>query len=359
MQATFRTGAVAVACALALGSTVSPAAAQSVVDRSPNLSGGWVAAPGVIQFNFLHRFTSSDAPQRKVTSSPSFHLGVGLPAGVMLGTKYATHSTVAPALPNEWEFFGRWAALTEAGGSPVDVAIEGGYNLGAESVDGELNVARRIGPLRVLAAARAMTNAYAGETVRYAVGGGASLRLLDGLALAGDVASLLDRQEGERVAWGAAVQIAIPYTPHSLSLQVTNVNTATIEGTSVGTGQVRWGFEFTIPVTLRRYLPRSEPEPPVAGAETDVSAFAAADTVVVAMEQLAYSRGRIEISPGTTVVWTNEDPVIHTVTADDGSWDSGEVEPGRSWSRTFDDPGEYPYHCTPHPFMTATVVVTR
>ncbi len=50
---------------------------------------------------------------------------------------------------------------------------------------------------------------------------------------------------------------------------------------------------------------------------------------------------------------------MHTVTADDGSWDSGDVQPGATWRRTFDRPGTYPYHCTPHPFMQAVVVVEQ
>jgi len=43
--------------------------AQGTVDRSANLSGEWVGLPGTVYFNFVHRFTSSDAPERKVTNS--------------------------------------------------------------------------------------------------------------------------------------------------------------------------------------------------------------------------------------------------------------------------------------------------
>jgi len=44
------------------------AGAQTVLDRTPNLSGGWVGASGVLHFNFLHRFSISSAPEREVTS---------------------------------------------------------------------------------------------------------------------------------------------------------------------------------------------------------------------------------------------------------------------------------------------------
>jgi plastocyanin len=57
------------------------------------------------------------------------------------------------------------------------------------------------------------------------------------------------------------------------------------------------------------------------------------------------------------VRWINEDQVEHSVTADSAAFDSGLIEPGRSYERVFDRPGEYAYHCTPHPFMTARVIV--
>jgi plastocyanin len=72
-----------------------------------------------------------------------------------------------------------------------------------------------------------------------------------------------------------------------------------------------------------------------------------------------FGQKRLEISAGTTVTWTNNDPLVHTVTADDKSWDSGPIEPGQSWSHTFAQAGEFAYHCTPHPFMKAVVVVRQ
>ena len=47
----------------------------------------------------------------------------------------------------------------------------------------------------------------------------------------------------------------------------------------------------------------------------------------------------------------------HSVTADDGSFDSGLIDSGRTFERVFDRAGSYAYHCTPHPFMTARVIV--
>ncbi len=202
-----------------------------------------------------------------------------------------------------------------------------------------------------MAIGRLLSNGYDSDTTRYAVGGGATIRLNRWFALAGDVSTLLDRRANEDPAWGAGLQIAIPYSPHTLSLQVTNTNTATLQGVSRGINRVRGGFEFTIPFTLGRYFGKRAPR--VAGGTPEVAAGA----MRAEIKGIAFVQKRIEISAGTTVQWTNNDPLVHTVTADDGSWDSGPIEPGRSWSHTFAQAGEFAFHCTPHPFMKAVVVV--
>ena len=60
---------------------------------------------------------------------------------------------------------------------------------------------------------------------------------------------------------------------------------------------------------------------------------------------------------GTRVRWVNGDQVQHSVTADGGGFDSGLIDPGRTYERVFDRPGECAYRCAPHPFMTARVIV--
>lgn len=70
------------------------------------------------------------------------------------------------------------------------------------------------------------------------------------------------------------------------------------------------------------------------------------------------------------VVWTNEDTTAHTVTTDtayndptSGEFDSmatiGLVLPQQKYEFVFTEPGEYPYHCEPHPWMTGKVTVER
>jgi len=316
------------------------AAAQSVLERTPNLSGGWLGSTGTLQFNFLHRFSVSDPPARKVTNTPTFLLSYRLPFPLVIGANYSTSSDVAPAFPNEWEAFARYARF---GG-----AVQLGYNQAARSADAEVTVGRTLGPVRVLAVGRFLSNGYGRDTTRYAIGGGGTLRLRRGIALAGDFATLLDRRPGEKAAWGAALQLAIPYSPHTFSLQVSNTTTGTLQGASRGLDKVRGGFEFTIPFTLSRYFGKRAAASATAGRPAGAT---------VEMRQMAFGPQRVEITPGTTVEWTNRDQLVHTVTATDGSWDSGEIAPDATWRRTFDQPGTYTFHCTPHPFMTGVIVV--
>lgn len=342
----------------------SPASAQSLLDRSPNLWGNWTARPGSIQFNFVHRFTRSSAPERKLSNFPTFAAGIGLTPRLTAGFHYASNSTLTPRFPNEWEFFGRFAALVESEGAPLDVGGQIAYNLSSEGVDGELSVGKRLGRLRLIAVGRVLADPFERSNPQFAVGGGGTLRLSRYFALAGDAVALRnhDPSRDESVAWSAGVHIEIPGTPHTLSLQAANVNTATLQGSSRGESQVRYGFEFTIPITLARFSggqdaagdTAADNAPPV----TPSAVLApGGEEVQTAMRRMAFAAERIEIAVGTTVTWTNDDPVAHTVTADDGSFNSGLLNNGQSWSYTFDEPGEFPFTCIPHPFMNGVVVV--
>ncbi|HSR50215.1 MAG TPA: cytochrome P460 family protein [Acidobacteriota bacterium] len=79
----------------------------------------------------------------------------------------------------------------------------------------------------------------------------------------------------------------------------------------------------------------------------------------VRMNMLAYSPQTLTVKVGTTVTWINEDPFPHTATADDGSFDTGTIASKQRASVTFNDPGTFPYTCTPHPFMKGTIKVVE
>lgn len=91
-------------------------------------------------------------------------------------------------------------------------------------------------------------------------------------------------------------------------------------------------------------------------APTAEEAMVAENEVVI--ENFAFAPATLTVSAGTTVTFTNKDLASHTATADDGtSFDTGLIGQNESATVTFDTPGTYAYHCTPHPTMKGTIVV--
>jgi plastocyanin len=75
------------------------------------------------------------------------------------------------------------------------------------------------------------------------------------------------------------------------------------------------------------------------------------------VENFNFTPADITVAPGTTITWTNNDDVEHTVTAPDNGFSSKALETGDSYSFTFTQPGTYTYFCAIHPFMTGRVTV--
>ena len=72
-----------------------------------------------------------------------------------------------------------------------------------------------------------------------------------------------------------------------------------------------------------------------------------------------YAPAELSVKVGITVVWNNTGAVAHTVTADDGqAFDSGTIDPKATFTFTPKAAGTFAYHCTFHPWMKATLVVT-
>jgi plastocyanin len=84
----------------------------------------------------------------------------------------------------------------------------------------------------------------------------------------------------------------------------------------------------------------------------------AGEAVTATIEGFAFLPGDLEVAAGTTVTWTNNDSAPHTVTATDGSFQSGTLEQGDTFSYTFETAGEFSYFCEFHANMTATVTVS-
>ena len=71
----------------------------------------------------------------------------------------------------------------------------------------------------------------------------------------------------------------------------------------------------------------------------------------------AFQPVRISIPVGTTLTWSNQGAVIHTATAADGSFDTGDIPAGASASVTFNSAASITYNCSPHPWMIGQIVV--
>lgn len=77
----------------------------------------------------------------------------------------------------------------------------------------------------------------------------------------------------------------------------------------------------------------------------------------VEIKDFAFNPNSLTVKVGDTVTWTNKDVPGHSATADDNSFDTGVLGTNESGAATFDKAGTYTYHCTPHSYMKATVVV--
>ena len=92
---------------------------------------------------------------------------------------------------------------------------------------------------------------------------------------------------------------------------------------------------------------------------TSGKAVIASRSTNITIRDYSFLPATLTIKKGTTVTWTNDDIAKHTVTGDQGGPSSSFFGKGQSYSYTFDTPGTYPYHCEPHPYMTAAIIVTE
>jgi plastocyanin len=80
--------------------------------------------------------------------------------------------------------------------------------------------------------------------------------------------------------------------------------------------------------------------------------------IEVKIDNFSFGPMTMTVAPGTTVTWTNNDDVPHTVVSDDKTtFRSKALDTGDKFSYTFNKPGKYSYFCSVHPKMTAEVVV--
>jgi plastocyanin len=90
--------------------------------------------------------------------------------------------------------------------------------------------------------------------------------------------------------------------------------------------------------------------------------FAQQSTKITVIDN-SFSPKETRIAAGGTVSWMNTGSMVHTVTFEDGNFDSGNLNPGLSTSHTFTTPGTYRYYCRYHGApggsgMSGTIIVT-
>lgn len=103
----------------------------------------------------------------------------------------------------------------------------------------------------------------------------------------------------------------------------------------------------------------SQPPPPPSGGESGPQTHTVNMIEPSNTDEWGFNPPTLAVQVGDTVTWANTGATAHTATADDGSFDSGSVAAGASWDYTFEEVGEFPYHCEPHPWMKGTIVVSK
>ena len=91
--------------------------------------------------------------------------------------------------------------------------------------------------------------------------------------------------------------------------------------------------------------------------EQGVEAVPVQEIRSVSIEDYYFNLADVGVEPGTTIMWINNGRHSHTVTSDDGQFDSGLLRPGDSFMVTFEGSGTLTYHCELHAPMVGSVTV--
>jgi plastocyanin len=150
------------------------------------------------------------------------------------------------------------------------------------------------------------------------------------------VASIADRVQGAMIKIVADTKAV---------LQTRDLNAVAAPVAELGglANQINSGTTNSVP-QIAQLLGASTALPTVAPA----SAGGAPNTVTVNLQGFQFAPKALTIAKGTTVVFVNLDNAKHTVTEDDGKFDSKDIPPGGKFTFTFSDVGTFPYHCEYH-----------
>jgi plastocyanin len=82
----------------------------------------------------------------------------------------------------------------------------------------------------------------------------------------------------------------------------------------------------------------------------------AGDKIII--KDFAYAPADLAVKVGQAITVTNEDSAVHTITADDKSFDTGDLAKGKSMTIKISKPGKYTYICTYHQYMKGTITAS-
>ena len=258
-------------------------AARSLTQGAIGQEGAHVPEPGAPELSLGSRFIQLQTP----SGIPSLGVRFGAWSGGSLGLSYS-NSGAYLGNPHELEFSLKQRLLSEELGSPLSASFLGAVNTGAYSIDGELALSRDVGPLTLLSTARLLGNADGARMPLGGVGAGARLAVLPQVALVGDVFQVVN-DATTRPAWGAGVQMLLPATPYAVTLHLSNTPTATRQGASLGTSDLRFGIDMGMAfagrssgrVSSPQVVRAPEPALPAAPAERPVTPMPARVAEVV------------------------------------------------------------------------------
>jgi len=78
-------------------------------------------------------------------------------------------------------------------------------------------------------------------------------------------------------------------------------------------------------------------------------------TAKISIERNAFNPAEVTVMQNGSLLWVNNDSQVHTVTADDGSFDSGDIQAGGSFGSSFTIIGPHTYRCKYHNEVTGVV----
>ncbi len=277
------------ALTLTVGLFGAPSHALDLVTRTPNIASLKLADPGSVEFMFNHRIPSLTT----ISAFPTLTFDIGVLPWLSIYSTYGSKGYAAGPVgkspvqgSHDLGISLRQAIMTqERGGLWADAPLtlilaEGASTIGLKSDKTSpwyssyltsnssqqslgLSLGRTWGPLGLIGTVRSVAYEYAfvdskliNQTgIRSSGMLGATLKLTDGLTLAGDYGKYFDQLEGIP-AWSAALQAKIPGSRHLFALEVSNVPTNTLGGTSQAgaLNDLFVGFAFTANLPVSRWV---------------------------------------------------------------------------------------------------------